>query len=72
MQSHSLRQKRCAFRRTHPSGTPTYTWCVVVDAALYGRGYTGQHSSWYQAAVRRRAGRDQVADIRLNTIRDLQ
>jgi hypothetical protein len=44
-------------------GTPTFIWSVVVDAALYVRGYNGQHSSWYQAAVRQRAGRVQVADM---------
>jgi hypothetical protein len=30
---------------------------VAVDDALYVRGYNGQKSSWYQAAVRQRAGR---------------
>jgi hypothetical protein len=30
---------------------------VAVDDALYVRGYNGQNSRWYQAAVRQRAGR---------------
>jgi hypothetical protein len=38
-------------------GTPTWIWSVVVDDALYVRGYNGQKSSWYQAAVRQKAGR---------------
>jgi len=38
-------------------GTPTWIWSVAVDDALYVRGYTGQDSSWYQAAVRQKAGR---------------
>jgi hypothetical protein len=38
-------------------GTPTWIWSVAVDDALYVRGYNGQSSRWYQAAVRQRAGR---------------
>ncbi len=38
-------------------GTPTWIWSVAVDDALYVRGYNGQKSSWYQAAVRQKAGR---------------
>jgi hypothetical protein len=38
-------------------GTPTWIWSVAVDDALYVRGYNGQNSRWYQAAVRQRAGR---------------
>ena len=38
-------------------GTPTWIWSVVVGDSLYVRGYNGQNSRWYQAAVRRRAGR---------------
>src|SRR5205807_175450 len=37
-------------------GTPTWIWSVAVDDALYVRGYNGQKSSWYQAAVRQKAG----------------
>ena len=37
-------------------GTPTI-WSVVVDGALYVRGYNGQQSRWYQAALAQRAGR---------------
>jgi hypothetical protein len=38
-------------------GTPTWIWSVGVDGALYVRGYNGQDSRWYQAAVRQRSGR---------------
>jgi hypothetical protein len=38
-------------------GTPTWIWSVSVDNALYVRGYNGQKSRWYQAAVRQKAGR---------------
>ena len=38
-------------------GTPTWIWSVAVDGALYVRSYNGQNSRWYQAAVRRKAGR---------------
>jgi hypothetical protein len=38
-------------------GTPTWIWEVVVDGELYARGYNGQKSRWYQAAVRQKAGR---------------
>ena len=38
-------------------GTPTWIWSVAVDDALYVRGYNGQNSRWYQAAVRQTAGR---------------
>jgi hypothetical protein len=35
----------------------------VVDHALYVRGYNGQNSSWYKAAVRQKAGRIQAAGM---------
>jgi hypothetical protein len=38
-------------------GTPTWIWSVAVDDALYVRGYNGQKSRWYKAAVRQQAGR---------------
>jgi hypothetical protein len=38
-------------------GTPTWIWSVAVDDALYARGYNGQNSRWYKAAVRQKAGR---------------
>ena len=44
-------------------GTPTWIWSVVVDGALYVRGYNGQQSRWYQAAVRQKAGRIRAAGI---------
>ena len=44
-------------------GTPTWIWSVVVDDALYVRAYNGKASSWYQAAVRQKAGRIVVAGM---------
>jgi hypothetical protein len=38
-------------------GTPTWIWSVAVDGALYVRGYNGQSSRWYRAALRQKAGR---------------
>ena len=38
-------------------GTPTWIWEVVVDGELYVRGYNGQKSRWYQAAVKQGSGR---------------
>src|SRR5919206_2380366 len=38
-------------------GTPTWIWSVAVEDALYVRAYHGQHSRWYRAAVRQKAGR---------------
>ena len=44
-------------------GTPTWIWSVAVDDALYVRGYNGQQSRWYQAAVRQKAGRIAAAGM---------
>ncbi len=44
-------------------GTPTWIWSVVVDEALYVRAYNGQKSSWYQAAIRQKAGRITAAGM---------
>ncbi len=44
-------------------GTLTWIWSVVVDGALYVRAYNGQNSSWYQAALRQKAGRITAAGI---------
>lgn len=44
-------------------GTPTWIWSVAVDNALYVRGYNGQNSRWYRAAVRQRAGRITAAGM---------
>ena len=44
-------------------GTPTWIWSVAVDDALYVRGYNGQNSRWYQAAVRQKAGRITAAGM---------
>lgn len=38
-------------------GTLTWIWSVVVDGELYVRGYNGQRSRWYQAAITQKAGR---------------
>jgi hypothetical protein len=44
-------------------GTPTWIWSVAVDDALYVRGYNGQKSRWYQAAVRQKTGRISAAGM---------
>jgi len=44
-------------------GTPTWIWSVAVDDGLYVRGYNGQSSRWYQAAVRQKAGRIVAAGL---------
>ncbi|WP_235048637.1 DUF2255 family protein [Geobacillus sp. WSUCF1] len=44
-------------------GTPTWIWSVVVGDSLYVRAYNGQRSSWYQAAVKQRAGRITAAGM---------
>jgi len=44
-------------------GTPTWIWSVAVDDGLYVRGYNGQNSRWYKAAVRQKAGRITAAGM---------
>ncbi len=44
-------------------GTPTWIWSVVVGDSLYARGYNGQKSRWYQAAVRQKARRIRAAEM---------
>jgi hypothetical protein len=44
-------------------GTPTWIWSVVLDDGLYVRGYNGQQSRWYQAAIRQKAGRIRAAGM---------
>jgi len=44
-------------------GTLTWIWSVVVGDALYVRAYSGQESSWYQAALRQKAGRITAAGM---------
>jgi hypothetical protein len=44
-------------------GTPTWIWSVVADDGLYVRGYNGQQSRWYQAAMRQKAGRVRAAGM---------
>ncbi|TCM48410.1 hypothetical protein C8J36_114110 [Rhizobium sp. PP-F2F-G48] len=55
-------------------GTPTWIWSVVVDGELYVRGYNGQASRWYQAAVAQGAGRVSVAgmtrDVTFTTVEE--
>jgi hypothetical protein len=44
-------------------GTPTWIWSVEVDGDLYVRGYNGQRSRWYQAAIHQKAGRITAAGM---------
>jgi hypothetical protein len=44
-------------------GTPTWIWSVVVNGGLYVRAYNGAGSSWYQAAVKQKAGRITIAGM---------
>ena len=44
-------------------GRPTWIWSVVVGRDLYARGYNGRNSTWYQAAVREKAGRITAAGM---------
>lgn len=44
-------------------GTPTWIWSVVVDGELYVRAYNGTSSTWYQAALRQKAGRITAAGM---------
>jgi len=47
-------------------GTPTWIWSVVVDDALYVRGYNGTKSRWYQAAIKQKAGRIKAGGMTKN------
>ena len=44
-------------------GTSTWIWSVVVNGSLFVRGYNGQRSRWYQAALKQRAGRITAAGM---------
>jgi len=44
-------------------GTPTWIWSVVVDDALYVRAYNSTRSTWYQSAMRQKAGRITAAGM---------
>lgn len=44
-------------------GTPTWIWSVVVNGSLFVRGYNGQRSRWYQAALKQRVGRITAAGM---------
>ena len=52
-----LRDDRVTF------GTPTWIWSVVTEGELYVRGYNGQKSRWYQAAIKQKAGRITAAGM---------
>lgn len=47
-------------------GTPTWIWCVAVNAGLYVRAYSGRQSRWFQAALRQQAGQIVAAGRRWN------
>ena len=49
-------------------GTPTWIWSVVLDGVVYVRAYNGQRSTWYQAAMRQKAGRVRVAGMAKDVI----
>ena len=44
-------------------GTPTWIWSVVVGDELFVRAYNGNNSSWYQAALKQKAGRISAAGM---------
>lgn len=44
-------------------GTPTWIWSVVVDEALYVRGYNGPASRWFKAAMQQKRGRIRAAGM---------
>ena len=44
-------------------GTPTWIWSIVVGGGLYVRAYNGASSSWYQAALKQKAGRITAAGM---------
>ena len=48
-------------RKTY--GTPTWIWSVVVGEDLFVRAYNGKNSSWYQAAIKQKAGRIKAAGM---------
>jgi hypothetical protein len=52
--------------KTH--GTPTWIWCVAVEGELFVRGYHGQASRWYQAAVAQQAGQIIAAGTTSNVV----
>ncbi|WP_198930096.1 DUF2255 family protein [Rodentibacter genomosp. 2] len=58
------------------TGTPTWIWAVIVEGRLFVRAYSGVHSSWYQAAIRQKAGKiyaiNNVFDVTFNSINDSQ
>ena len=54
-------------------GTLTWIWSVSVNDALYVRAYHGIKSSWYQAAIKQKAGKIQAAgmtkQVRFKTVK---
>src|SRR5690349_20661508 len=49
-------------------GTPTWIWSVAVDDGLYARAYHGRDSRWYEAALRKKAGRITAAGMTKDVI----
>jgi hypothetical protein len=44
-------------------GTPTWIWSVVVGDEVFVLAYNGKNSSWYQAALKQKAGRISAAGM---------
>ena len=49
-------------------GTPTWIWAVVVNGELYVRAYSGISSTWYQSAIKQKAGRIHTAGMIKNVL----
>ncbi|WP_025092712.1 DUF2255 family protein [Bacillus safensis] len=47
-------------------GTPTWIWSVTVDGNLYVRAYNGQHSTWFQSAIKQEQGKIKIAGNEYN------
>lgn len=53
------------YRDNHVTlGIPAWTWAVAVDGELYVRAFNGTRASWYQSAVRERAGQISAAGMK--------
>ena len=44
-------------------GTPTWIWAVVVNGDLYVRAYSRISSTWYQSAIKQKAGHIHAAGM---------
>ncbi|MCJ2187638.1 DUF2255 family protein [Novosphingobium beihaiensis] len=55
-------------------GTPTFIWSVVTPDGLFVRAYSGRGSSWFQAALKQKAGQihlaGQVHDVSFEPVSD--